>query len=662
MELEKKNPASQWSFPFVLAVFGVLLGVHSLLRLVFFIGNSGQAGEPGFTDLMIAFLTGLRFDIATIFIFNGWIFLFMILPLPFFRSRLAFRIANILLIFVNLPLIAVNTVDVAYYSMSEKRLTHEFFSTTTPEIFNIPAGDTIATYGGLLLIFLLLSFAFIWLLRKFTKKTMGSSPNARRVGGWKSWSPPILALALMITGIRGGWQTMPLRPSHAFVSGNRFAGILGLNSAYTILSSMVLNTSQITHMIPEEEARSRLAELIKNDFDQDFPDKNYPFLRRADFPGPENKTNVVLIIMESLNASYCGVIGNSDENITPGFDKLSKRGILFTHFHANATRSVEALPAILNSIPDIFNRPIIGSDRETINHQGLGNILAAKNYATSFYHGGRNGTMGFDNYSRISGFAKYYGMDEYPDTESDFDGMWGIFDFPFFEWWASELSNHSQPFFSVLFTVSNHHPFRIPDEGFSDIVNSNLSDLKKTTKYSDRALVNFFDLAEKTTWFENTIFIITADHTFHESDGNNRDILDLSHIPLLIIAPGLEPKVDDRTADQLDILPTIIELLRLDIWHASAGRSLLTADQQNFAVTNHSGIYTLTGPQYAWSTDFEKNMPCLHRDASGGWKHIDASDIPIIVARQMDYDLRCFYQETVNCRLENRIIAGKWMK
>lgn len=664
MRFDKEKFAPKGNLRYVLGVLAVLLLMNFVMRLVFLAGNYAEAGDLNFTILFKAFIVGIRFDIATIFILNGLIFLYLMLPIAANKSAKSYRVVNAILLAVNLPMFIINAIDVVYYSMSEKRLTHELFSTTPGEIFNIPIIDTVVDYWWLFLIFFAVSFGFIRWTRRISKKVQDQNEKIEHKSGVASWAFAVMVAAVIFTGIRGGLQGIPLRPSHAFVTDNRFAGILGLNSAYTIMASYVLSNSDEVKLVPVEDARNRITELVRNPFDVEFPDSRYPFVRRAEFDGPEKNLNVVYIILESFNAVNCGVINGvePDQSLTPEFDKLSERGVLFTNFHSNATRSVEAIPAILNSIPDIFNRPIIGSDLETMNNWGIGNILSKRGYNSSFYHGGRNGTMGFDNYVRISGLKDYYGVNEYPNSEEDHDGMWGIYDVPFFTWWAQELGKKQQPFISVGFSISNHHPFRIPEKGNEDLTRSSLSGFKKTTKYSDRALGEFFRVAEKSDWYDQTVFVITADHTFHERDGKYRTILDLSHIPLLIIAPGLKPSINNRTSNQLDILPTMIQLLRLDTYHASAGHSLLSERQKLFAVTCHSGIYMMASNEYAWCTNFDQQMPCLTY-SSGAWrKNSNGCSIPGTVGEQMDYDLRCFYQEARNCRIENRIISGKWMK
>ena len=665
MEIKNLKLSLPWNLRYVLSVIGLLLSLNLVLRVAFLLFNQAQAHSLGWNYLFTAFMVGIRFDLATIFIFNGLIFLLVLVPSGLHKRRKTFLVANTLILLVNLPVIFVNGVDVVYFGFSEKRLTHEFSSTRLNDLLHFPLGELALQYWyvlvlmGLVLVFLVLA------LRYILRLSMQSLERADESGSLKFWAFAVLAIGLMFTGIRGGLQPLPLRPSNAFVTPNLFAGNLGLNSAYTMITSMTLNQDLKVDYVAEKDAIGIIRSMVRNDFDIEFGSERFPFLRRAEFRGSEKRYNVVLIVVESLNADNIGRLKGKkpEESITPNFDRISKKGRLFSRYYANANRSVEALPGILNSIPELYTRPLIGSDFETINHWGIGNMLLARGYETSFFHGGRNGTMGFDNYTRISGLNRYYGFNEYPNSEKDGDGGWGVFDGPFMQNWAIEIDKMKAPFFTSIFTLSNHHPFTLPDEGFEDLANrKDLSPFQKTTAYTDHCIGAFFDQIKDKSWYDSTLFLITADHTFFESSDPNRTICDFSHIPLLLLGPGIEPGVDNRLANQISILPTLIELLRLDTWHASSSVSLLQDPGKSFVITNQMGVRTLMKNDLALSTSFEKvHGAFVFQDQR--WVH--ESGVALVSPEkkeEMDYELRCLFQLLRDSRTENRLIGSEYLR
>src|SRR6267378_3616529 len=141
----------------------------------------------------------------------------------------------------------------------------------------------------------------------------------------------------------------------------------------------------------------------------------------------------------------------------------------------------------------------------------MASILGEKGYSTSFYHGGTNGTMGFDAFSRLAGFDTYYGRNEY-NNEKDFDGNWGIWDEEFFRYFAHNLDGTKQPFFSTVFSLSSHHPFALPSRYQGKFKEGSLP-IHKSIRYTDYSLQQFFKTAASMPWFSNTLFVITADHT-----------------------------------------------------------------------------------------------------------------------------------------------------
>ncbi|HRO67247.1 MAG TPA: LTA synthase family protein [Pseudobdellovibrionaceae bacterium] len=247
---------------------------------------------------------------------------------------------------------------------------------------------------------------------------------------------------------------------------------------------------------------------------------------------------------------------------TPFLDSLAKKGLFFKNGIANGRRSIEGIPAVLSGIPAMMNEPFVTSTFSNGDFSGLGKRLVAEGYQTSFFHGGNNGTMHFDSYTESSGISSYYGASEYPDSK-DNDGVWGIYDGPMLRWMKSRLDGFQTPFFASFFSLSSHNPYLIPD-GVRDRFPEGPLPILKTIAYTDDALREFFAEAEKSPWFRNTLFVITADHTFMPYLPQFDHEIGRYLVPILFYHPTMKwPETIDRDqiVQQIDILPSILDFL-----------------------------------------------------------------------------------------------------
>jgi phosphoglycerol transferase MdoB-like AlkP superfamily enzyme len=312
---------------------------------------------------------------------------------------------------------------------------------------------------------------------------------------------------------------------------------------------------------------------------------------------PQGQPNIVLIILESFALEYWGR-PHHGKGYTPFLDELSKDSIFFNNAFANARRSIEGVGAIMGGIPALMNEPFISSQYLTNYFLGIGTWLQKKNYHTSFFHGAQNGTMYFDQFMKSAGVQHYYGLNEFPDPSLT-DGTWGIWDEPFLQWMNGKLSTFPQPFFTTVFTLSSHNPFKIPAEYQGKFPKGDL-DIHETIGYTDYSLRKFFESARKEPWFKNTIFIITADHTYKSSRPGYDNELGPFRIPLMIYSPGFQlPKVDENEVVQhADILPTILDLLGIEEKEKNYLGTSVFVPGDRFAVSYTDGKYLFVTKGY----------------------------------------------------------------
>ena len=200
-----------------------------------------------------------------------------------------------------------------------------------------------------------------------------------------------------------------------------------------------------------------------------------------------NKKNVVVIILESFG----------DENVgrgyTPFLDSLITKSYYFKHGFANGKVSIDAVPSILSSITSLMNNSFISSSFSLNKINGLPKILKKEGYGTSFFHGSFNGSQNFDQYAQVAGFDHYYGKDQYDGKEA-FDGKWGIYDEEFMQFFCNKLTTFKEPFFSSIFTISSHNPYRVPEK-YKGKFSKGTTEIHESIGYSDFALQNFFNTA-----------------------------------------------------------------------------------------------------------------------------------------------------------------------
>lgn len=191
--------------------------------------------------------------------------------------------------------------------------------------------------------------------------------------------------------------------------------------------------------------------------------------------------------------------------------------MIFKNGFANGKLSMDALPSIVAGIPSLMTNSYISATYGTNTIQAYPSMLKGKSYHTSFFHGAFNGSQNFDKFAFIAGFDQYFGKNEYPHQGAE-DGYWGIFDEEFMQFFCKKQTDFNQPFFSVLFSVSSHNPYPVPEK-YRGKFPLGTAKIHESIGYADFALKQYFATAKKQDWFKNTLLVLTADHTSSEGTG-----------------------------------------------------------------------------------------------------------------------------------------------
>ena len=567
--------------------FGIVLALLLVYRLVLFFFNFNLFQGVTSYD----FLIGTWFDLITLSLYLLPVVIIYFIPTPLKLKRWK-QIANsILFVFISASVLAFNAWDIAYYSYTFKRISYDYllFMLNSTET-NSLAGVFLLEFWWLFLLFLLSLTVLIWSERKFKSDSF-------EVANWKSWLfYPVVLAGFVIIG-RGGFQLKPIGILDATIYTTVEKSPIVLNSAFTMIKTIEFRGVEPKHYFTEAE------------------EKKYFNPIRVSTPQNvlKDSTNVVFLLLESFGSAYVGP-GNPD-SYTPFLDSILNQSVYFSNGYANGRTSMDALPTILSSIPAWMDEPFILSSYSSNQFSGLPQILRKKGYETAFFHGATNGSMRFDSYCAATGIDHYYGRKEYKN-EKHFDGNWGIWDHHMLNWSIDKMNEFKKPFFSMIFTLSSHHPFSIPSE-YKSKIKMGPEPICGTLSYVDLALQEFFDKAKKQPWYKNTLFVICADHT-GPTNRPEKATLDMRYrIPIAFFDPSgkLKPQKPTVSLQQIDIYPTILDLLNIQSKYYSIGSSYFSKQpkviaafaQQNLIsfgspgkpeVWNESKVYSKQNPKY----------------------------------------------------------------
>ena len=366
---------------------------------------------------------------------------------------------------------------------------------------------------------------------------------------------------------------------------------LVVNSGYSILRTLAEDHLPEYNFMSDEEAQ-RL-------FNPEFQSLKHQALINADSTitnDTMSPKNIVILMVESLSQEYMGCYNpNAERSYTPFLDELASRSHVYQG-RSNGKKSIESIPAICASLPTLMEMPIIMSQYNKNAMNGLPAVLARHGYKSAIFHGGYNGTMNFEQFCYQLGADDYFGMDEYigaGGSMDNYDKAWGIYDEPFLQYMVNQLNNYDTPFFSLCFTVTSHHPFPIPEQ-YKNVFPKGPHKILECVGYTDYALRKFFEAAEKTDWYNNTLFIITADHPGYVLSRPYSEYDGLYKTPMIVFDPqNNEHFVSSQIIQQIDLMPTIIDYLNLDETCVCFGNSIFQRNDSGYQIAYGNGFYVM---------------------------------------------------------------------
>lgn len=623
----------------------LIMALFTLCRIGFYLYNMSFFPDMTFSRFMRLLWGGLQFDLTAVLYANMLYILLAIIPFDF-RFRYGYQEALRYLFFVtNGFALAMNVADFIYYKFTLRRTTADVFRQFEHEenmgrlFFRFMLDYWYAVIFWVLLVVIMVvvyNRIRIW------------GPQMRNrllyyVAG--TLAVPLIAY-LIVGGIRGGFRhsTRPITLSNAgeYVSTPRDISIV-LNTPFS-----VIRTVGKTKVHKADYFTAETVDTVYSPVHM--PNDTIAF----------KKSNVVVIILESFSREFFGALNRDMDNgqyagYTPFLDSLMQHSKTFVCAFANGRKSIDALPSVISGIPSLgvpyFLSPYSGN---TIN--SLPGLLRQEGYHTSFFHGAPNGSMGFGAFANLAGIEHYYGMDEH-DHDDDFDGIWGIWDEPFLQFYARTLNTFPEPFASTFFSVSSHHPFEIPEQ-YKDTFKGGPLPIHKCIQYTDYALRRFFAAASKMPWYKNTLFVITADHTSSNIEhAKYRTGWGLYAIPLIFFKPDNSlASVDHQIAQQTDIMPSVLGYLHYHKPYVAFGRDIFREHSKPLAFNYKDNTYQLFEDDHVLIFDGKESIGLYDFKSDPLMRENVLAEMPDKAAA-METTIKGVVQQYNNRMVEDRLVV-----
>ncbi len=388
----------------------------------------------------------------------------------------------------------------------------------------------------------------------------------------------------------------------AWFSPHRAANQLALNGSYNVAFALVQEMrhgSTLEARVADVDLGEAIDDLLPvlttpSDRLLDVPDN--PLWRVTDTGRPRRDLNVVIVLMESFDARGIGCLGGRKTG-APVFDALADDGLLFTRCFAVGSRTNRALGGVLSSLPSLPGPAALRSPGAETGLFSIAHVLRERGYRTLGVHGGDRGFDNLNGYLAGGGFERLIARDDFESPR--WSTSWGVSDEEVFERAVEEFSSLGKgdaPFLGFVLTLTNHRPYTCPDGRVEPYPEGTPRGARKTTfRYADWALGHFMDLARKTEWFDDTVFVFVADHG---QDARHEELVDVRsyHVPLLVVAPAhVAAGRDERVVSQLDVAPTVLGLLGGQYAHCFFGRDAIRHPPERAVIHADESLLWLNG-------------------------------------------------------------------
>ena len=631
--------------------------VYFICRLAFVLVNWDVfGGNLSFGYAMSLFGAGVIFDTTAILYSNALFILLFLFPFHWKENARFYQVVRWLFTIVNSIMLITNLIDCVYFGYTGKRTT-----TSVLQEFQHEGGGNLASifldgfinYWYLVILAGVLCYGLYRLFRSpkdFPIRNLTIYYLSQTVC-------LLLAIPFTIFGMRGGMTTAtrPITISNAnqYVNRPLDAGIV-LNTPFAIFRTLDKQPFITPHYMSDAEAKALYSPVH-------MPADSASF----------RPLNVVVLIIEGMTKQHLGSVNRHLDNgqykgYMPFIDSLMTRSLSFEYSYSNGRKSIDGMPSVLSSIPNFvepfFLTPAALNDVSSL----AGELTRHKGYTSAFFHGAMNGSMGFMAFARSVGFQKYFGRTEYNEDpnyngDADFDGTWAIWDEEFLQFYCDRMSEMKEPFVTSVFTASSHGPFALPERYIGKFPKGN-DPMLETVAYADMSIQRFFEKAAKQPWYNNTLFVLTADHTSLNSYPEYTTDLGYYKVPIIFFAPGmpeLQGMDHEKIVEQIDIMPSVLGLLGYDRPFVGFGQDIFHTPAEDKIAVNYipaSGIYQLLKGDYLIQFD-GTNVLHAYRFRTDTLMQEDVKDsMPQDTLKEMENTLKSIIQQYMQRMNNNELV------
>lgn len=605
-------------------VFLALLAIYFLLRLTFF-----AIYYPGGGDVARMLWWGFRFDFSILFLLNVPLFFYTCFVLPFIKGRAGNIIAVAMALLVNIPFIALECIDLAYFAFSSRRAVAELFGSISgalPAYRQFLQDYLWIILGGCLLI---ASFVVIT-LRAFRRSTHADS---------KTRILPVGLLYLVLAAVLGlGGRGRPIMPATPLLYFEPQWQPFVCNSGFSLLYSAYKGEALVKE---------------KHYFTPAALDTIYPIGQQYT-QKVADKPNIVLLIMESMAPAYLS--GSSALRAeTPFLDSIRKESTWFSNAYANGLQSNQGLVAILAGLPPIMDVPYYYSSYASNKFKGVGTVLKEMGYTSHFFYGAEKDHFGFGKLTNIVGIENYYSKEAIGND--GYDGYWGVADHLFLPFAARKMRKENTPFFAVVYNVSTHPPYAVPAQFEKPGRPANLNGVA----YYDHALRLFFDELKRASWYKNTVFLFVADHSISDGITTEQNGYNAFQMPMFLHRPSRTPAFADtvsRVVQQIDIVPTILQSAGYEMPFIAFGKTVYDSSAR-YSINRYNKVIQLVSDEFiiGFSIELEKCMYLYRHTTDPGLRNNLLKDDRYNATRLfLERKVKAFIQRYNQAMLKNELV------
>lgn len=595
----------------------------------------------------------LVFDTAGVMYICAVYVVLMMLPLHVKEKEWYYRLAKAILVTMVSIGVLANFIDTVYFPYTGCRSTLKVFDEFSNEGGGQIASIILSSLASNWYLVLLYA-AIVWLLCRLI--TLPEILRYSKTYVYYIVRTCCLALSgvCIVAGIRGGLahNIRPITMSNAYKYVNTPAQAAAvLNTPFCVIRTMGNEDMKVPSYYSEQELQEIYSPII-------IPDSTAVFKSK----------NVIVLILESFGSEYIGAMNPDKEGIhdcTPFLDSLIEKSLTFSVSLANGRKSIDAMPSVLSGLPmlkdHLFLTPTIMSKEIT----GLAKELGSKGYYSAFFHGADNGSMGFQSFSKVIGYNDYFGMEDFVKEQkyggkAMFDGYWAIWDEEFLQYMCDMTGSFREPFLVSAFTASSHHPYNVPERYENVFPQEGNLPIYRGIRYSDNALRLFFEKASGQPWFNNTLFVLTADHTNLSEHPKYQSDYGKFRVPIIFYCPS--DTLGGRRnaiAQQSDIFPSILGYLGYDKPVISFGQNLFnTPDEQTWAANLQNGLYSYYMGDYLLQFDGQsetglynyKTDPTLKQNLKGSDPQTE---------QEMTKKLKALIQQYLECMTTKSLVVDQ---